>query len=527
MHFQTVNTTVEFVDSTGSPLDSDNVRYYSGGWHGFGSTVNGTVIKELLPAAYYFDLTYGHASVQTYQDVSVDPIVNFQTVNTTVEFVDSTVSPLDSDNVRYYSGGWHGFGSTVNGTVIKELLPAAYYFDLTYGHASVQTYQDVSVDPIVHFQTVNTTVEFVDSTGSPLDSDNVRYYSGGWYDFGSTVNGTVIKELLPAAYYFDLTYGHASVQTYQDISVDPIVHFQTVNTTVEFVDSTGSPLDSDTVRYHSGGWYDFGSTVNGTVIKELLPAAYYFDLTYGHASVQTYQDISVDPVVHFQTVNTTVEFVDSTGSPLDSDTVRYHSGTWYDFGSTVNGSVSKELLPAAYYFDLSYGHASVQTYQDISVDPVVHFQTVNTTVEFVDSTGSPLDSDTVRYHSGTWYDFGSTVNGSVSKELLPTTYYFDLSYGHASVQTYQDISVDPVVHFQTVNTTVEFVDVDGFHVDTGVVNYYSGSWYDFGSTVNGTVSKELLPTNYYFNMMYDGRSKEVYQNIDLNENIIFVENELS
>ncbi len=119
-------TFIYLVSSNDIPLSGGLVEYYDGEWKSLGTTgTEGYVTTNLVMKSYTFRMKYANSSLTKYQDLSSERAVIFQTINTTIEFVDSTGSPLDSDNVRYYSDGWHGFGSTVNGTVIKELLPAA------------------------------------------------------------------------------------------------------------------------------------------------------------------------------------------------------------------------------------------------------------------------------------------------------------------------------------------------------------------------------------------------------------------
>ncbi len=60
-------------------------------------------------------------------------------------------------------------------------------------------------------------------------------------------------------------------------------------------------------------------------------------------------EIAVDSFVVYQTKNVAVQLKDSAGAFLGSgDKVQYYTGTWREFGYTVNGVVSKELLPLSY-----------------------------------------------------------------------------------------------------------------------------------------------------------------------------------
>jgi 3D (Asp-Asp-Asp) domain-containing protein len=369
---------------------------------------------------------------------------------------------------------------------------------------------------------ITVTVQLKDSIGNPLSGGVVQYYSGGWQAFGTTdASGRASKELLPASYTFRMTYAFASQDKSQNIAADPTVVFQTTRVTVQLKDSTGAFVDTGTVQYYSGGWRNFGATSGGQVSKELLPATYTFRMTYGFASKDKSQNIAVDPTVVFQTTRVTVQLKDSTGAFVDTGTVQYYSGGWRNFGATSGGQVSKELLPASYSFRMTYGFASQDKSQNIATDPTVVFQTTRVTVQLKDSTGTLMDTGTVQYYAGAWREFGSTSGGQVTKELLPASYSFRMTYGYASQDKSQNIATDPTVVFQTTRVTVQLKDSTGTLMDTGNVKYYAGGWREFGTTSGGQVNKELLPASYSFRMTYAFASQDKSQNIAADPTLVF------
>jgi len=519
--FQTIRVTVELRDSANSLMDTGTVQYYSGGWRDIGSTSGGQVSKELLPLSYSFSMTYGFARQEKSQNVSTNPTVVFQTTRVTVELRDSTGALMDTGTVQYYSGGWRDIGSTSGGQVSKELLPLSYSFSMTYAFARQEKSQNVSANPTVVFQTTRVTVELRDSTNNLIDTGTVQYYSGGWRDIGSTSGGQVSKELLPLSYSFSMTYAFARQEKSQNVSTNPTVVFQTTRVTVELRDSTGALMDTGTVQYYSGGWRDIGTTTGGQVSKELLPLSYSFSMTYAFARQEKSQNVSTNPTVVFQTTRVTVELRDSTGALMDTGTVQYYSGGWRDIGSTSGGQVSKELLPLSYSFSMTYGFARQEKSQNVSTNPTVVFQTTRVTVELRDSTNNLIDTGTVQYYSGGWRDIGSTSGGQVSKELLPLSYSFSMTYAFARQEKSQNVSTNPTVVFQTTRVTVELRDSTNSLIDTGTVQYYSGGWRDIGSTSGGQVSKELLPLSYSFSMTYAFARQERPQNIATNPTVVF------
>ncbi len=371
--FQTVSTQIKLEDSKGNPIDTGTVQYYAGAWRSFGVTMNGTATMELLPNSYSFRMTYAYASNDKQQDVGANPTVVFQSVNTAVQFQNSHGSLIDTGTVQYYAGAWRGFGTTSNGIATMELLPNSYSFRMTYAYASNDKQQDIGADPTVVFQTVNTVVQLQNSQGSLMDQGTVQYYSGAWRSLGTTSNGVATMELLPNNYSFRMTYAYGSNDKQQNIGTNPTVVFQTVNAIVQLKNSQGNQIDTGTVQYYAGAWRNFAATTNGVTTKELLPANYTFRMTYQFVSNDKAQDISANSTVTFSTVLCTVRVTNSQNQLVNNVQASYYSGAWLQIGSTVNGEVTKELLPASLTFRITYGTSHQDETQNLSTSNVVEF----------------------------------------------------------------------------------------------------------------------------------------------------------
>jgi len=253
----------------------------------------------------------------------------------------------------------------------------------------------------------------------------------------------------------------------------------------------------------------------------LLPNSYSFRMTYAFASNDKQQDIGTNSTVVFQTTNTQIQLKNSVGNLIDLGTVQYYSGAWRDFGTTNNGVASIELLPNNYSFRMTYAFASNDKQQDIKVNPIVVFQTVNAQVQLKNSIGNLIDQGVVQYYSGAWRSLGNTANGIASKELLPNTYSFRMTYEFISKDISQNISTNNIVTYTTVLFTVRVKDAQNQLINNADIKYYSGAWREIGLTSNGIITKELLPANLSFRVNYNTTQKDKTQDISTNNIVEF------
>ncbi len=359
-------------------------------------------------------------------------------------------------------------------------------------------------------------VNFKDSEGNFILDGSLQYYDAGWQDATDNGDGTFNVETEKTTVSLRMHYAGAS-QTVSNVEAQNNSYtFTTVNATVQLLDSKNEVLDGGTVQYYASGWKDFGDATNGEVAKELLPKEYSFRMNYGGANQDKKQDIGANPVVVFQTVAAKVQLQDSQGNLLSGGTVQYYASGWKDFGTAANGEVTKELLPKEYSFRMSYGGANQDQKQDIGTNSVVVFQTVNAKVQLQDSQGNLLPGGTVQYYASGWKEFGDVANGEVTKELLPREYSFRMSYANISNDKSQDIGTNSTVIFTTVQTTVKVKDANNQSIDGAEVQYYGSGWQTIGTTVNGEVTKELLPKEITFKAIYNSKQSQKQQDISGN-----------
>jgi hypothetical protein len=291
---------IKLIDSQNNLLLGGSLKYYEGGWKDAEDHGDGTFTVDTEKETIKLRMTYAFASRDMDNVVVGGDTAVFQTVPTEVQLQNSQNQLIDEGTVKYYAGGWRTFGTTSGGITAKELLPNSYKFRMTYDFASEDQTQDIAANAVVGFKTMKARVELRDSQNQLMDEGVVKYYSGGWRDFGVTSGGIVEKELLAQSYKFRMQYGFASTDKQQDLSENGTVEFNTVLTTVQVKDAQAQPVDGATVKYYSGGWRDFGATTSGVSNKELLPMMYKFRAIHGGVQKDVDQDVSVSAVVEIE-----------------------------------------------------------------------------------------------------------------------------------------------------------------------------------------------------------------------------------
>ncbi len=343
-------------------------------------------------------------------------------------------------------------------------------------------------------------VKLTNSLGTGLAGGVVNYYDGSWHPLGSTdANGLIRTGVVgaPRNLLFAIEYNFTRNEKWQNITTAPLVSFQTKNVVIDLKDSSGNPIPDSggtgAVRYYTGAWHPFagGITSEGSASMELLPSNILFGITHQFVYTEKWQDTTANANVLFQTKNVVIDLKDSSGNPiLDSGgtgVVRYYTGAWHELGTTVDGQVNKELLPANILFGITHQFVYNEKWQNTSGDANVLFQTKNVVVELRDHTGALIPDSggtaTVRYYTGAWHEFGTTVDGQVNKELLPANILFGITHQFVYAEKWQMTSGNPLVSFKTgqVNST-----------SGNCTQYYTGSWHPF------TNGMELLPASILF-----------------------------
>jgi hypothetical protein len=275
----------------------------------------------------------------------------------------------------------------------------------------------------------------------------------------------------------------------------------TVTVTVRLYDSEGNGLQGAGVDYALGSWEPFGTTgPDGSVSLDFPDTTTNLKirLAYKGKSETKIQNVQTEPEFVFRTIRTTVKLLDSGDVGLSGGLVTYSAGSWWTVGTTdASGEIVSELLGnGSYLFRMSYAGASIDANQDIKVDPVIVFHTVNVAVRLENCEGDGLPGGVVSYAKGSWLVFGTTDGtGNVYKELLPTQYNFKVAYGHTSDEISEDVGVNPTILFKTGRVYC----TDGSIEKVAL----GGTWVVFSHP-----AMDLLP-GAYNSVFYDGSSQYI------------------
>ncbi len=442
-----------------------------------------------------------------------------------------SLSEIGKNNADGYKLYRDAYGHAVLKSYIKNSTKDSYFrvynFDVDSGSNSILFHGYAVPHILDEGKYIALEEQVIDS----LEDGSVYVYPSGGVDIYDTKSSQLVKTLnfpsqsliLFFANYPDYIYplGLSVNGVVRPIDIDSLLGESNSSLNVNLIDSKGHNLVGGDLQYYDNGWKNATNNGDGTFGINTTKSTLSLRMTYEYASQSVSNVPAQNNTYTFQTVNAAVQLQNSQGNLIDQGTVQYYAGAWRDFGATVNGIVTKELLPNSYSFRMTYAYSSNDKQQNIGDNPTVVFQTVNAAVQLQNSQGSLIDQGTVQYYAGAWRDFGTTVNRVATKELLPNSYSFRMTYSYSSNDKQQNIGDNPTVVFQTVNAAVQLQNSQGSLIDQGTVQYYAGAWRDFGTTANGVAAKELLPNNYSFRMTYEYISNDKQQNVGSDPTVIF------
>lgn len=227
--FKTINVQTTLTNNEGISLPNGSVTHTIESVNSFGITdSSGTCERELLPGVYTFAMTYEGQQQEKNQDIESNPVVDFNTIKTTIQLQNSKGGPLAKGIAAHQAIGDPIIIGATNdsGEVTKELLPGVYTFSMLFKEQTALLEQDITHSPTVTFSTVNVTAILTDIYDNPLKGGIIHSRITDWEKFGKTNNqGLTKKELMPGMYQFRAIYNGDTLNLSQDVGQNPTVEF--------------------------------------------------------------------------------------------------------------------------------------------------------------------------------------------------------------------------------------------------------------------------------------------------------------
>ncbi|MCK5788202.1 MAG: hypothetical protein KAH32_04360, partial [Chlamydiia bacterium] len=485
--FATLPMVVKLKSSTGAPLSTGEVKYYASGWKTFGVTdASGQATMELLPGKYYFRMKFrGYSQQKSNIQIATTNPLTFTTLPMVVALQKCDGTGLVGGAVSYYASGWKTFGVTdANGDATYELLPGKYYFRMKYNGKSNQksNIQIATTNPLV-YTTTHVSLTY---------GGTIKYYASGWKVFTQPS-----MDMLPGNYYFRF----GSSQTTLNITG---CNFSQSIATVQFKNSNGQPIANAGVKYRYG--WGAGTAMSNTDSqgKSVYMSAntnsnVKFTITYRGGSKEKSHNISVNPIVDFNTVNVVPELYNSLGTLISTDVNFKYRYAWE---TKMDIPTDGELLPVNTKFTVYYRGSFKEKTFNLSNNTNVDFNTVNVIPELYNSLGNLITSDVnFKYR----YGWETVMNIPTDGELLPLNTRFTVYYRGSFKEKTFYLSSNTNVDFNTVNVVPKLYNSLGNLITSDVNFKYRYGW---ETEMNIPTDGELLPLNTRFTVYYRGSFKE-------------------
>lgn len=503
-----------------------NSTYYN-----IGYTTAGTRDIYLLPVSHGFQMDYNY-SRETQAAVSVSGTTQTVDFNATCVSVNlNNCSGLINTNSAYVrmqgniNGTYYGMGYTSAGVLALDLLGGDYSFQMDYNY-SRQTFPTETVSGSTYtrdFTAACVTVDLEDCSG--VVNTNSAYIrlqgniNGTYYGMGYTAAGVFTTDLLPGDYSFQMDYNNSrqTLPTQTISGTSGSATFTSSCVTVNLNNCSGLVnTNSAYVRLKgniNGTFNGMGYTTGGSLTLSLMAGTYDFQMDYNYGR-QTQASVVVSgtsTTVDFTATCVTVNLNNCSGVVnTNAAYLRLQgstSSTYYGMAFTTAGSVSLNLLPGDYSFQMDY-HNSRETKATQTISgsaATVDFTATCVTVN-LDNCGTTVNTNAAYLRlqgglSNTYFNQGYTTAGTYTLDLLAGDYVFQTEYNYYRANDSQTISGTS----QTVNVAVSNVDINysgsvtyqgninaTFHNYTrpmylleGVYNFRFGGTYDAALTVTG------------------------------------------
>ena len=449
--------------------------------------------------------------------------IKFQTSEfvTRVKHTDgSPFEGIETDYNHLYSSYMNVGTTDANGKTSIQLFPGDHKFKATKNNSSQVKNLEIltpGTSAIVDFQTSTFVTHVIDHSGNPLEGIQTQYnhlYSSymGLTPSTTDANGDAWIELFPGTYQFKAIKNNSSLV--KSISIPTSGQTISENFQTALAEAHVKDCDLNTgvagvnVQYNHlySSYMNISPSVtdaSGIASIELFPGSHKFKATILNSSqVQTVN--ITGPVTTFEFNPTRVTF----NYP---GTVKYN----HLYSSYMTIGANTYLFPGTYNFRFYNGN-TLATQQSIAISGC----STNQALIFVQlknssNTGLAEGDFDYRYGSGSYTNLGVDNSGNGYWAFIngnPTNAEVKAKYKGTSFSKTQNVRVNPVFIFNTINVTADlFQSDDVTEITSGTTwlyRYGSGNY----NTLNNT-GTELLPVNTEIKVSYGGSAINKTQNV--------------
>ncbi len=589
--FQTSEFVTHVKHTDGSPFEGVNTAYNHSSiyYMSVGTTdANGNASIQLFPGDYKFKATKDY-SVQTKNLEILTPgtstAVDFQTSTFVTHVMKHDGSPLEGVKTQYnhssiYYMGLNPSVTDASGNASIELFPGNYKFKATKDYSTEILMLEIPTSGMtetVNFQTALAEAHVKDcelETG--VEGVNVQYNHSSIYYMNldqslTDVSGIASIELFPGTHKFKATKLYTS-QTQEVVIERPVTTFEFNPTRVTFNYPGTVKFNHSSIYYTTIGdntylfpgnrkfrFYD-GNTlatemviaISGCSVNEALifvqlqnsqndgiaggdfdyrkgwnaynnlgldatgegywtfvngnPSNIEVKAKYKGANVTKIQNIQVNPIFIFNTVDVTADLRNSTGGLITDETSWEYRHGWNAYAPLDNAG--EELLPVSTEVKISYKGASTTLIQNVGSNSHYDFNTVKVTADLTDSEDNLITTGTTWEYRHGWNSYSPLDN--TGEELLPVSTEVKIGYKTASVTLIQNAGSNSQYDFNTVKVTADLLDDNSTDISASAVWHYRHGWNSY-SPLDYT-GEELLPVSTEVKAVYNSQVKTKIQN---------------
>ena len=531
LNFQSCRFITHVKKTDGSPFEGIATDYsdYNNHWIDLSPSTtdaNGNAYIELFAGDFKFMASKNYSSQQGRLELTTPGstgTVNFQTSTYTAHVMNHDGSDQAGVSAQYsdYNNHWINLSPSVtdaNGNASIELFPGNLKFKATKNYSTQEgnlEITDSGDSKVINFQTALAQGLAKDcELGNTIAGIKIQYsdYNNHWIDLnpGTTgVDGLASMELFPGTYSLKASTIYTS-------EIKPIT-LAGPTTTVEFNPTRVSFNYPGTVKYsdYNNHWI----TIN--------PNTYMFAGThkfrfYNGNTLTTEKSIAISGCSTNQAL-IFVQMQNSSGASLAGGAFDYRIGwgTYNDLGVDATGDGYWTFLngnPTNAEVRVKYKDASITKIQNVQVNPVFIFNTVNVSAKLKES------DDVTEITSGTNWEYRIgwapyqplTIAGD---EILPVNVEVKVGYKDATNTMIQNVGTTPHFAFNTKKVTAKLLASDNSTEITSGTNWeYRIGWGSYHPLTSG---EEMLPGNVEVKIGYKNATNTMIQNVGTTPDFTF------